>query len=287
MVTYIIYETTVELTAKNKWGFAAVDLVNKYEHRYLSSLLKLDADQIRNPQARSKLGTKPQTHTVIQTYDPQLLYMMNSVKKQIKTDLPNREREMHAEALQSARNTITIVAVLIATVAFTCSINPPGGVYQEGPAIGKSTVGRTLAFKIFSISNNIALFTSLCIVILLVSIIPYRTKPLMKFLVITHRMMWIAVTSMATSYVSAAWIIVAPLGGTKWLFYVILAISSSTLGGLFVYLGYILVTHMSKKAEWKKNMSSVPVVPTTSGGDNWTSAASDRGAAAAEGYYIY
>lgn len=174
-------------------------------------------------------------------------------------DSPKKLSEMQLEALQNARNTLTIVAVLIASVAFTCGINPPGGVHQEGNLIGKSTVVRTFAFMIFSISNSIALFTSVCMVLLLVSIIPYREDSLLKFLIIAHRMMWVAVAAMGSAYVSAVSVTLPHSGETKWLFYTILAIAILTLGGMFVYLRFKLAKCVLRKVNLIKCLSNTPL----------------------------
>ncbi|KAG7572043.1 Ankyrin repeat-containing domain superfamily [Arabidopsis suecica] len=157
------------------------------------------------------------------------------------------KHEMHIEALQNARNTIAIAAVLIASVSYAGGINPPGGVYQEGPWKGKSLVGNTAAFKVFAICNNIALFTSLCIVILLVSIIPYKRKPLKKLLVATHRMMWVSVGFMATAYVAASWVTIPHFTGTRWLFPAIISVAGGSLTVLFSYLGVETIGHWFKK----------------------------------------
>ncbi|VVB05458.1 unnamed protein product [Arabis nemorensis] len=248
LVNYIINETKLEVATKNKKGFAPIDLLNKDDEDFhlLSTALMYVSETIEHPPSPREL----------ENFDE--FKHLHRQMKRFGRESRNIEMEMHTESLQSARNTITIVAIFIASVTFTCGINPPGGVYQEGPYIGKSTAGRTAAFQIFSISNSIALFTSVCMVILLVSIIPYRENSLKKFLVITHRMMWVAVAAMASAYVAAAWVTLPHFGETKWLLYATLAIASLTLGGMFVYLLIKLKKFMLRKMRFRERMSSSP-----------------------------
>uniref|UniRef100_A0A0D3DNW6 PGG domain-containing protein n=1 Tax=Brassica oleracea var. oleracea TaxID=109376 RepID=A0A0D3DNW6_BRAOL len=108
-------------------------------------------------------------------------------------------------------------------------------------------VGKTTAFKVFAICNNIALFTSLAIVILLVSVIPYKRKPLKRLLVATHRMMWVSIGFMATAYVAASWVTIPHYHGTRWLFPAIIAVGGGALIVLFSYLLVEIIGHWFKK----------------------------------------
>ncbi|XP_031258797.1 uncharacterized protein LOC116116900 [Pistacia vera] len=126
------------------------------------------------------------------------------------------------------------------------------GVFQEGPLKGKSTVRRTTAFKVFTVSNNIAFFTSLCIVVVLVSIIPFQRKQMMKMLVITHKVMWVAVLFMAIAYIAATWVTTQNCRESGWMFEVLLAISAGTVGTVFLYLAIVLTRHWLRKLKWRE-----------------------------------
>lgn len=81
-------------------------------------------------------------------------------------------------------------------------------------------MARTTAFKVFTISNNIALFTSLCIVIVLVNVIPFQRKSLMRLLMVAHKAMWVAVafTATAKAYVAGTKVIMPDRLEDRWAF---------------------------------------------------------------------
>ena len=70
-------------------------------------------------------------------------------------------RKLHRAGINNATNSVTVVAVLLATVAFPAIFTVPGGDNDYGMAV---FVSKT-SFKIFFLSNATALFTSLAVVL--------------------------------------------------------------------------------------------------------------------------
>ncbi|KAJ8750550.1 hypothetical protein K2173_015709 [Erythroxylum novogranatense] len=122
---------------------------------------------------------------------------------------------------------------------------------KEGPMKGKAIAGRTIAFKVFALSNNVALFISLSIVVILVSIIPFRRRPLMNILMIAHKAKWLAVSFMATSYVAATWVIMPYSKGGEWMLVSLLAVGGGIMGMVFLGLSIMLIENWHKKRKWR------------------------------------
>ncbi|PRQ27837.1 putative PGG domain-containing protein [Rosa chinensis] len=156
-----------------------------------------------------------------------------------------RQYEIYREALQNTRTTITIVAVLTDSVTYTAGINPPCGVYQEGWLKGQSIYSwQNNSFKVFTISNTAALFISMCIVIVLVSIIPFRRKSLM-----------IDTTCGCSQSLVASWIFM-PHGrgeGENWTLEVVTSVCAGTMGSVFLFLGVTWTRHLMKM-KWRKQI---------------------------------
>nr|POE99776.1 ankyrin repeat-containing protein itn1 [Quercus suber] len=257
IVEFVINKTTVEINSQNDEGLTALGILDQNESfdkfPYIKDMVESAGDNVSRLPVTKDFGDPPNKenseahsphHQVeeankiqndntakpdsslekkISSLTNLQLHKVLSRRQRVKltklhNDRRSREKETHREALQNARNTIILVAILIATVTFTAGLSPPGGgVYQQESSIGNSSsrVAGATPFKVFIISNNFALFTSLSIVIILVT----------------------------------TWIILPHGHWKEW----ILAISAATMGTLFFCLGVVLARHWLRKSKWVKD----------------------------------
>nr|GMD62140.1 pentatricopeptide repeat-containing protein At1g02150 [Ipomoea batatas] len=79
------------------------------------------------------------------------------------------------------RNTLLVIAVLIATATYQAVLSPPGGVWQDDSndhVAGKSVMGshKPIAYSLFLVSNSVGFFTSLHIICLLTNAFPLHLE---------------------------------------------------------------------------------------------------------------
>ncbi|KAK7318861.1 hypothetical protein RJT34_03568 [Clitoria ternatea] len=113
-------------------------------------------------------------------------------------------RKLHREGITNATNSVTVVAVLFATLAFAAIFSVPGGDYDNGVAVMVGTV----PFDIFFISNSIALFTSLSVVVVQITLVRGRTKSEMRVVKVINKMMWLASICTTIAFTSASYVVV-------------------------------------------------------------------------------
>ena len=113
-------------------------------------------------------------------------------------------RKLHREGINNATNSVTVVAVLFATVAFAAIITVPGGDNDHWMAV---VVHRT-SFKIFFIFNAIALFTSLAVVVVQITLVRGETKAERKVVEVINKLMWLASVCTSVAFMASSYIVV-------------------------------------------------------------------------------
>ncbi|KVI04955.1 ankyrin repeat-containing protein ITN1-like [Cynara cardunculus var. scolymus] len=166
-------------------------------------------------------------------------------------------RKLHREGINNATNSVTVVAVLFATVAFAAIFTVPGGDNDDGMAV---VVSRT-SFKIFFIFNAIALFTSLAVVVVQITLVRGETKAERKVVEVINKLMWLASVCTSVAFMASSYIVV----GRKyeWAAILITVVGGVIMVGVLGTMTYYVVK--SKKTRSMRRRKKI----ATSGTNSW------------------
>lgn len=128
--------------------------------------------------------------------------------------IAKRLNKMHSEGLNNAINSTTVVAVLIATVAFAAIFTVPGQYVDDpkevspGTSLGQANIAPNVSFLIFFIFDSIALFISLAVVVVQTSVVVIESKAKKQMMAIINKLMWLACVLISVAFLALSFVVV-------------------------------------------------------------------------------
>jgi heme/copper-type cytochrome/quinol oxidase subunit 2 len=143
-----------------------------------------------------------------------------------------------------------VVSVLFATVAFAALFTVPGG----DDIHGKAVMVHTTSFKTFFISNAIALFTSLAVVVVQITVVRGEIKSERRVVEVINKMMWLASVCTSISFIAASYIVVGRR--SQWAAILVTVVGAIIMGGVLSTMTYYVVKSKRHRRERKKEKIS-------------------------------
>ncbi|KAJ8773952.1 hypothetical protein K2173_009383 [Erythroxylum novogranatense] len=237
----------------NKAGETPFDIAEKLGNQELVSLLKEagatnSKDQGKPPNAAKQLkqtvsDIKHDVRSQLQQ-TRQTGFRVQKIAKKLK--------KLHINGLNNAINNATIVAVLIATVAFAAIFTVPGQYVEnktDGASLGQAHIADDAAFLLFVIFDSLALFISLAVVVVQTSIVAIEQKAKKQLMFVINKLMWLACLFISIAFVSLTYVVVGKK--SRWL-----AIYATVIGGTIMLttigaMCYCVILHRMEECKLK------------------------------------
>ncbi|KAJ8642304.1 hypothetical protein MRB53_018998 [Persea americana] len=163
-------------------------------------------------------------------------------------------RKLHREGINNATNSVTVVAVLFATVAFAAIFTVPGGTNEKGAA----RVVSYTSFKIFFLFNAVALFTSLAVVVVQITLVRAETKSARQVVEVINKLMWLASVCTSVSFIASSYIVVGRRN--QWAAILVTVIGGVIMTGVLGTMTYNVVkSKYSRKLRKRDRLSKKSV----------------------------
>ncbi|XVE76297.1 hypothetical protein DITRI_Ditri12bG0160800 [Diplodiscus trichospermus] len=242
IVQKLLNHSGVDKLVINKSGETALDTAKRNKLSDIAGILKEHG-------VRSAKFLKPQPTNSARELKQTVSDIKNGVHHQLEHTFQTRKRvqgiakrlnKLHTEGLNNAINSTTVVAVLIATIAFAAIFNVPGQYADQpedispGVSHGQARIASKLPFMIFIVFDSIALFISLAVVVVQTSVVVIQRKAKKQMMAVINKLMWMACVLISVAFLALSYIVVGK--DERWLANLITGIGTvimvSTLGTL-------------------------------------------------------
>ncbi|WCJ41163.1 Ankyrin repeat family protein [Euphorbia peplus] len=248
IVLLILRHSETDLKAVNKSGETALDTAEKTAHPELAALLRehgVQSARTMKPQANPARELKQTVSDIKHEVHYQLEHTRQTRKRV--QGIAKRINKMHTEGLNNAINSTTVVAVLIATVAFAAIFTVPGQYVDDpseiptGDSLGQANISHKVPFIIFFIFDSIALFISLAVVVVQTSVVVIESKAKKQMMAVINKLMWIACALISVAFLALSFIVVGK--EEKWLAISVTIIGTSIMATTLGTMCYWVIKH--------------------------------------------
>lgn len=238
----------INVNVVNKLEETALDIAEKLPCAEYASEIK---DALRDSGAKSaKNINQPKeirqlTKTVSDIKHGVQTQFMQTVKTDKRvTGIAKKLRKMHREGVLNATNSVTVVALLIAAIAFAALFTVPGQYMGAGPGAGKALIADKIEFQIFFIFDSLALFISLAVVVVPISLVAWETKAQQRVVIVINKLMWLASICISVSFIALSYIVVGQ--HAKWVAIAVTVLGASIMLTTLATMSYFVIRHQIK-----------------------------------------
>ncbi|KAB5556454.1 hypothetical protein DKX38_007363 [Salix brachista] len=257
IVRLILGHCGTDLKAVNRTNETALDTAEKTGHLEIAAILQehgVQSAKTIQPQEKNPARELKQTVSDIKHEVYYQLEHTRQTRKRVQ-GIAKRLNKMHGEGLNNAINSTTVVAVLIATVAFAAIFTVPGQYVDDpeektpGQSLGEANVAPQASFIIFFIFDSIALFISLAVVVVQTSVVVIESKAKKQMMAIINKLMWIACVLISVAFLALSYIVVGER--EKWLATGVTIIGATIMVTTLGTMCYWVVKHRIEASNMK------------------------------------
>ncbi|GAB2296946.1 hypothetical protein Dimus_031050 [Dionaea muscipula] len=245
IVSLLLSYASAEVNAINSQRETAMDLADKLQ--YGESALEIRA-------ALLEAGGKHARYINRVDENSELKRTVSDIKHDLQSQLLQCEktnkrvygiakelRKLQREAVQNTINSVTVVAVLFASIAFIAIFNLPGQYIQDEPGVGEAYIADNFAFRAFCVLNATSLFISLAVVIVQITLVAWDTRAQRLVVSVVNKLMWAACLSTCGAFLAIAFVIVGRQDSSMAI--AVTVFGAATMMGTLASLCYFVFRH--------------------------------------------
>ncbi|CAL5004928.1 unnamed protein product [Urochloa decumbens] len=247
----------IDVNAVNRSGETAFAIAEKMSNGELVNILKEAGGVTAKEPAHPPNSAKQLKQTVSDIrHDVQSQIKQTRQTKMQVNKIKKRLEKLHIGGLNNAINSNTVVAVLIATVAFAAIFTVPGNFVEDlsqappGMSLGQAYVASNPAFIVFLVFDALALFISLAVVVVQTSLIVVEQKAKKRMVFVMNKLMWLACLFISVAFIALTYVVVGR--DDWWLAWCTMAIGTvimlTTLGSMC----YCIIAHRLEEKNTRK-----------------------------------